>query len=97
MELSPLLNNETNNKVSNKFAESQDFSNYCNDDTLRNILDEPEIDRTKLRTESQYQGFDNNVGDSWIYPTNYPVRDYQYNITKTALFKNTLVSNVVDY
>nr|XP_018669630.1 Fanconi anemia group M protein homolog isoform X2 [Ciona intestinalis] len=35
--------------------------------------------------------FDKSAGNIWIYPTNYPVRDYQLSITKTALFKNTLV------
>ncbi|XP_078491506.1 uncharacterized protein LOC100175837 isoform X2 [Ciona intestinalis] len=35
--------------------------------------------------------FDKTAGNIWIYPTNYPVRDYQLSITKTALFKNTLV------
>ncbi|KAL6077209.1 FA complementation group M [Balamuthia mandrillaris] len=29
---------------------------------------------------------------TWIYPSNYPRRDYQYSITKNALFRNTLVS-----
>jgi hypothetical protein len=29
--------------------------------------------------------------DHWIYPTNYPLRDYQYSITRTCLFNNTLV------
>jgi len=28
---------------------------------------------------------------SWIYPTNYPIRDYQLQIVKSALFQNTLV------
>ncbi|CAD5122934.1 DgyrCDS11330 [Dimorphilus gyrociliatus] len=37
-------------------------------------------------------GFDLNSGRLWIYPTNYPVRDYQYNIVQQALFKNTLVA-----
>ena len=36
-------------------------------------------------------GFDYESGDSYIYPTNYPIRDYQFNIAKKALFKNTLV------
>ncbi|KAG2457477.1 FANCM protein, partial [Polypterus senegalus] len=36
-------------------------------------------------------GFDMTAADVWIYPTNYPVRDYQYSITQTALFNNTLV------
>ncbi|KAF9973819.1 hypothetical protein BGZ73_002929 [Actinomortierella ambigua] len=29
---------------------------------------------------------------TWKYPNNYPKRDYQFNITRRALFKNTLVS-----
>ena len=29
--------------------------------------------------------------NSWIYPTNYPVRDYQRSIVESALFQNTLV------
>ena len=37
-------------------------------------------------------GFDMTAGDIWIYPTNYPVREYQYNIVKQALFKNTMVT-----
>ncbi|KAG8449154.1 hypothetical protein GDO86_015998 [Hymenochirus boettgeri] len=36
-------------------------------------------------------GFDLLAGDVWIYPTNFPVRDYQFNITHTALLHNTLV------
>lgn len=35
--------------------------------------------------------FDYEAGKTWIYPTNYPVRDYQFSIVKEALFKNTLV------
>ncbi|KAL2913489.1 3'-5' DNA helicase [Polyrhizophydium stewartii] len=29
---------------------------------------------------------------TWIYPTNYPVRDYQFNIVSRALFANTMVA-----
>ena len=36
-------------------------------------------------------GFDNSFGATYIYPTNYPVRDYQFNIIKKALLNNTLV------
>ena len=36
-------------------------------------------------------GFDVDAGELWIYPTNYPIRDYQFNIVQKALFKNTLV------
>lgn len=41
--------------------------------------------------EDEIPGFDLEAGELWIYPTNYPVRDYQFNITKKALFINTLV------
>lgn len=38
------------------------------------------------------KGFHLSAGSTYIYPTNYPVRQYQASIVKTALFKNTLVS-----
>ncbi|XP_050307869.1 Fanconi anemia group M protein [Anthonomus grandis grandis] len=38
------------------------------------------------------EGFDLQAGVSWIYPTNYPTREYQFNIIQEALLKNTLVS-----
>lgn len=37
-------------------------------------------------------GFDNSLGHIWIFPTNYPIRNYQFSIVKSALMKNTLVS-----
>lgn len=38
------------------------------------------------------QGFDEEMGQSWVYPINYPLRDYQFNIVHKSLYKNTLVS-----
>ncbi|XP_044745496.1 Fanconi anemia group M protein homolog [Coccinella septempunctata] len=38
------------------------------------------------------EGFDVQAGLTWIYPTNYPLRDYQFNIIEQALYKNTLVN-----
>ncbi|XP_033734152.1 Fanconi anemia group M protein-like [Pecten maximus] len=38
------------------------------------------------------EGFDKFAGKTWIYPTNYPVRDYQFNICQQALYKNTMVT-----
>jgi hypothetical protein len=29
---------------------------------------------------------------TWIYPVNYPLRDYQFNIVQKALYSNTLVA-----
>lgn len=41
--------------------------------------------------EEDIPGFDPEAGELWIYPTNYPVRDYQFNIVQKSLFTNTLV------
>uniref|UniRef100_A0A7N0TMJ9 Uncharacterized protein n=1 Tax=Kalanchoe fedtschenkoi TaxID=63787 RepID=A0A7N0TMJ9_KALFE len=35
---------------------------------------------------------DREAAKTWIYPVNVPHRDYQFSITKTALFSNTLVA-----
>ena len=37
-------------------------------------------------------GFHLDAGKTYIYPTNYPVRQYQATMVKTALFQNTMVS-----
>eukprot|EP00095_Tigriopus_kingsejongensis_P003009 maker-scaffold170_size291898-snap-gene-0.16 protein:Tk03009 transcript:maker-scaffold170_size291898-snap-gene-0.16-mRNA-1 annotation:"hypothetical protein LOTGIDRAFT_127429" len=37
-------------------------------------------------------GFDVEAGRSWVYPINYPLRTYQYDIVKACLFQNTLVT-----
>lgn len=48
---------------------------------------------TNLRTDDKYKGFDSTMGDKWIYPTNYKMREYQFHISRVSLFKNTLVRN----
>lgn len=51
------------------------------------------IDDNKL-LGTQYietSGFDTQSGQIWIYPNNYPIRDYQYNIVQQCLYKNTMV------
>lgn len=45
----------------------------------------------QLRKNDRYAGFDSNTGETWIYPTNYPLRKYQFSITQAALFENNLV------
>ncbi|XP_061699193.1 Fanconi anemia group M protein isoform X2 [Syngnathoides biaculeatus] len=42
-------------------------------------------------TYPDFPGFDSSSAAVWIYPTNYPLREYQLNISKAALFQNTLV------
>lgn len=44
-----------------------------------------------ISTDSQTNGFDLSAGNIWIYPENYPVREYQFNIVNKALYYNTLI------
>ncbi len=37
------------------------------------------------------QGLDLAAAQSWVYPSNVPVREYQLAVTGTALLRNTLV------
>ena len=37
-------------------------------------------------------GFDSEAGRIWIYPTNFPVREYQLRIVQQALVRNTMVT-----
>lgn len=71
-----------------------DETDFCNESLQQMFDDEPFeniLDNTKLRAEMEFCGFDNNTGDTWIYPTNYPIRQYQFNIISGALYRNTLV------
>lgn len=43
------------------------------------------------QTYPDFPGFDSSSAKVWIYPTNYPIRDYQLKISEAALFQNTLV------
>lgn len=70
--------------------------NLSFDESVLQLIDEPFESRTetlsKLRTDFKYNGFDSTMGGTWIYPTNYPVRQYQLHISRVSLYKNTLVS-----
>lgn len=45
----------------------------------------------KLTSPETIKGFDISTGSNYVYPTNYPIREYQFRIIKKALLKNTLV------
>ena len=60
------------------------------DDDPKDFEDLPPIPQTP--PSEILPGFDVEAGRTWIYPTNYPVRDYQFSISKTCLYENTLVS-----
>lgn len=60
---------------------------------LANILDDPapiQTSPSKWRPSCPHR-YDSQAICTWIYPTNYPVRLYQFNIVKKSLFRNTLV------
>ncbi|KAM6912243.1 Fanconi anemia group M protein [Xenentodon cancila] len=40
---------------------------------------------------SDLPGFDSSSAEVWVYPTNYPIREYQLKMSEAALFQNTLV------
>ena len=55
-------------------------------------LDEGLLLAVMEAAEQECPGFDAEAGSRYVYPTNLPIRDYQFNITNTALFNNTLVA-----
>lgn len=67
--------------------------NYVEDINPENFNAEfdEEMTETHATNIEDLPGFDKEAGRMWIYPTNYPVRDYQYNIVAKALYENTLV------
>ncbi|KAM7342429.1 FA complementation group M [Cochliomyia hominivorax] len=72
----------------------EDWEDLGLDDTaLQSLLDNPleTSDASRLRDGEHHQGFDNNMGENWIYPNNLPCRSYQMSIVQAALYRNTLV------
>ncbi|KAJ0178929.1 hypothetical protein K1T71_005704 [Dendrolimus kikuchii] len=69
------------------FQKSNIFESNLNDSANKSGLNV-----SALCCDEEIIGYDKLTGQTWIYPTNYPVRDYQFNIIKAALLKNTLVS-----
>ena len=74
------LNSRSVNGVQNPFAytKQQVESARATQDRIKFISGPISIDTTTSK--------------DWIYPTNYPIRDYQLDISRRALFENTLVS-----
>lgn len=94
--------NASRSSVQNESKQSEnDFSlgetQLSLDESVLQLIDQPlNVNvsvSSNLRTDAKYKGFDSTMGDKWIYPTNYTVRQYQYHISRVSLFKNTLVRN----
>eukprot|EP00041_Stephanoeca_diplocostata_P038274 m.1491374 g.1491374 ORF g.1491374 m.1491374 type:complete len:2191 (-) comp25193_c0_seq1:434-7006(-) len=45
----------------------------------------------QMQADGRYPQFDPSAGATWIYPSNFPERQYQKEICNHALYKNTLV------
>lgn len=55
------------------------------------MLQMEESQNIQISSDVETKGFDLSAGKTWIYPENYPVRDYQFNIVQASLYSNTLV------
>ncbi|XP_039749561.1 uncharacterized protein LOC120626222 isoform X2 [Pararge aegeria] len=79
------------------FDDSTLLANFENSDFKDTVEPQKNADKSFLNIsalccDEEISGYDKITGKTWIYPTNYPVRDYQFNIIKAAILKNTLVS-----
>ncbi|XP_032820871.2 Fanconi anemia group M protein isoform X2 [Petromyzon marinus] len=91
---------ETKEGQQTSFRQQVDFGGYVGDDDDDDdvlMVAAAEVEAASGRDVKGHQevehlaGFDVSSGDIWIYPTNFPVREYQYSIVQTALFNNTMV------
>ena len=82
------------------FDDFDQFDEFFQDDVadeLVKVCDQPNVagpsSRPSLNASiiEDIPGFDVDAGQLWVYPTNYPIRDYQFNIVQKALFRNVLV------
>ncbi|KRY29403.1 Fanconi anemia group M protein, partial [Trichinella spiralis] len=61
---------------------------FKTDEIKRNYLNED----SSLNEPMEIDGFDKSAGRTWIYPSNVPLRQYQFEIAAKALYYNTLVT-----
>ncbi|KAL0437937.1 UNVERIFIED_CONTAM: DEAD-box ATP-dependent RNA helicase FANCM [Sesamum latifolium] len=81
---------------SEKFMGKVEFSKPVDGNNGNNNIIDDKDDGTGAEFEDveMLNGFikiDTDAAKTWIYPVNVPRRDYQFSITRTALFSNTLV------
>jgi Fanconi anemia group M protein len=58
---------------------------------VRPLQEEKKTSETEVANGFQHE-YDAEAVKRWVYPTNYSLREYQFNICRRALFHNTLVS-----
>ncbi|XP_038223071.1 Fanconi anemia group M protein homolog [Zerene cesonia] len=97
------MNKTFNNNIENGFDDDEIFddsailANFDNsafkDETFRDKnSNKSSLNISALCCDEEISGYDRLTGKTWVYPTNYPVRDYQFNIIRASILKNTLVS-----
>lgn len=94
------VSNQSSKNRSTVNQNEDELSDLNFDESALQLIDkpfDPKVNSSNLRTDYKYNGFDSTMGNAWIYPTNYPVRQYQHNISRVSLFKNTLVSCSFDF
>ncbi|XP_023948060.2 uncharacterized protein LOC112053033 [Bicyclus anynana] len=79
------------------FDDSSLLANFDNSDFKERLDPNDNADKSLLNVsalccDEEISGYDKITGQTWAYPTNYPIRDYQFNIINAAILKNTLVS-----
>ncbi|RVE53179.1 hypothetical protein evm_002276 [Chilo suppressalis] len=75
-----------------KFDSASFKENKFSENNLNVSFNKSDLNVSALCCDEEISGFDKITGKTWIYPTNYPVRDYQFNIINASILKNTLVS-----
>jgi len=66
--------------------------NQSTEEYLFPFSEVPSVASTNATEVKDLPGFDLEAGRIWIYPTNYPVREYQLQIVRQALVRNTMVT-----
>ncbi|XP_047525705.1 Fanconi anemia group M protein isoform X1 [Pieris napi] len=83
-------------EIEDVFDDSALLANFENsafrEDSFSDRNANKSLNVSALCCDEEINGYDRLTGKTWIYPTNYPVRDYQFNIIQSAIVKNTLVS-----
>ncbi|KAK3036008.1 hypothetical protein RJ639_031181 [Escallonia herrerae] len=59
---------------------------------IKEVLRDQDQDNVEFDETPSCVKIDTEAAKTWIYPVNIPLRDYQFSITRTALFSNTLVA-----
>jgi len=78
--------------ISSAKAKNSEKQNQLNDEYLFSCSEVGSMYNTNATEVEDLPGFDAEAGRIWIYPTNYPVREYQLQIVRQALIRNTMVT-----